>query len=73
MTVVSDSDYQSTLNAVYVCVVSWSELPIVPSYPHYPQVGGWGFGSEAQAREGGVEEGGGRVVEVRCQLWQHLK
>ena len=28
---------QSTLDAVYVYVVPWSELPIVPSYPHYPQ------------------------------------
>ena len=31
-----DSHYQSTLDAVNVCVVSWSEFPIVPSYPHYP-------------------------------------
>jgi len=29
--------YQSTLDAVYVYVVPWSEFPIVPSYPHYPQ------------------------------------
>ena len=36
MTVVSDSHYQSTLDAVYVYVVPWSEFPIVPSYPHYP-------------------------------------
>ena len=33
-----DSHYQSTLDAVYVCVMPWSEFPIVPSYPHYPQV-----------------------------------
>jgi len=26
----------STLDAVYVYVVPWSEFPIVPSYPHYP-------------------------------------
>ena len=36
MTVVSDSHYQFTLDAVYVYVVPWSEFPIVPSYPHYP-------------------------------------
>jgi len=36
MTVVSDSHYQSTLDAVHVYVVPWSEFPIVPSYPHYP-------------------------------------
>ena len=36
ITVVSDSHHQSTLDAVYVCVVLWSGLPIVPSYPHYP-------------------------------------
>ena len=28
------SHYQSTLDAVYVYVVPWSEFPIVPSYPH---------------------------------------
>ena len=28
--------FGSTLDAVYVCVVPWSEFPIVPSYPHYP-------------------------------------
>jgi len=27
---------QSTLDAAYVCVVPWSEFPIVPSYSHYP-------------------------------------
>jgi len=43
MTVVSDSQYQSTLDAVYVYVVPWSEFPMVPSYPHYPQVWGLGF------------------------------
>ena len=37
MAVVSDSHYQSTLDAVYVYVVPWSELPIVSSNPHYPQ------------------------------------
>jgi len=37
MTVVSDSHYQSTLDAVYDAV-PWSEFPIVPSYPHYPHV-----------------------------------
>ena len=37
-TVVSDSHYQSTLDAVYVYVVSWSEFPIVPSHPHYPHL-----------------------------------
>jgi len=25
---------QSTLDAVYIYVVPWSEFPIVPSYPH---------------------------------------
>ena len=25
---------------MYVYVVSWSEFPIVPSYPHYPQIPG---------------------------------
>ena len=34
---VSDSRYQSTLDAVYVYVVPWSEFTIVPSYPHYTQ------------------------------------
>ena len=34
-----DSSYQSTLDAVYVYVVPWSEFPIVPSYPDYPQYG----------------------------------
>ena len=33
--VVSDSHYLSTLDAVYVYAVPWSEFPIVPSYPHY--------------------------------------
>ena len=28
--------YTSTLDAVYVYVVPWSEFPFVPSYPHYP-------------------------------------
>ena len=37
VTGVSDSDYQSTLDAVYVYVVPWSELPVVPSYSHHPQ------------------------------------
>jgi len=32
----SDSRYQSTLDAVYVYAVPWSEFPFVPSYPHYP-------------------------------------
>ena len=31
---VYDSPYQSTLDAVYVCVVPWSEFPSVPSYSH---------------------------------------
>ena len=35
--IVSDSHHQSTLDAVNVHVVPWSEFPIVPSYPHYPQ------------------------------------
>ena len=30
---------QSTLHAVYGYVVPWSEIPIVPSYPHYPYHG----------------------------------
>ena len=33
MTVVSESHHQSTLDAVYVCVVPWSEFPIVPFRP----------------------------------------
>jgi len=33
-----DFSYQSTLDAVYVYVVPWSEFPIVPSYPHYPHM-----------------------------------
>ena len=33
---ISDSHYQSTLDAVYVYVVPWSEFPIVPSYAYYP-------------------------------------
>ena len=40
MTVVSDSHYQTTLDAVHVHVVPWSELLIVLSNPHYPQGGG---------------------------------
>ena len=36
-TFVSDSHYQATLDAVYVYLVPWSEFPIVPSYPYYPQ------------------------------------
>ena len=36
MTVVSDSHYQSILDAVYLYEVPWSEFPTVPSYPHYP-------------------------------------
>jgi hypothetical protein len=35
-TVVSDSHYQSTLDAVYVYVVPWSQFPIVPSFSDYP-------------------------------------
>ena len=35
--IVSDSHYQSTLDAVYMHEVPWSEFPIVPSYPHYSQ------------------------------------
>ena len=31
---VYDSPYQSTLNAVYIHVVPWSEFSIVLSYPH---------------------------------------
>ena len=34
MTVLFDPSYQSTLDAVYIYVVSWSEFPIVPSCPH---------------------------------------
>jgi len=29
-----DSPYQSTLDAVYVYEVPWSQFPIIPSYPH---------------------------------------
>ena len=28
------SEGQSALDDVYVCVVSWSEFPVIPSYPH---------------------------------------
>ena len=38
MTVASDFHYQSTLDDVCVCAVPWSEFPIVPAYPPYPQV-----------------------------------
>ena len=37
MTAESDSDYQSTLDAVYVYVLPWLEFPIVVSYNHFPQ------------------------------------
>ena len=37
--VASDSHYQSTLDAIYVYVVT-SEFPIVPSCPHYPHGAG---------------------------------
>ena len=39
MTDISDSHYQSTLDAVYVYVVPWSEFPFVPSYSHCPHAG----------------------------------
>ena len=32
--IVYDSAYQSTLDAVYVYVLLWSELPILPSCPY---------------------------------------
>ena len=38
MTVVSDSHYQSAIDASYVYVVPWSEFPVVHSYPHYPHL-----------------------------------
>ena len=38
VTVVSESHYQSTLDAVYVYVMPWSEFPIVTSFPHYTQL-----------------------------------
>ena len=47
ITFVSDSHYQSTLDAVYAHVVPWSEFPIVHSYPHYPHGGGCGTGSQS--------------------------
>ena len=57
MPVVSVSHYQSTLDAVYVYVVPWSEFPIVTSYPHYPHTSlwkgtsqGWGIGSRVYCR-----------------------
>jgi len=31
---VYDSPYQSTLDAVYVFEVPWSDFPIIPSYPN---------------------------------------
>ena len=37
---VSDSNYQSTLDAEYVYVVPWSEFPIVLSFPHFPHGAG---------------------------------
>jgi hypothetical protein len=30
--------HQYTFDAVYVCVLPWSEFPIVSSYPHYPHL-----------------------------------
>ena len=36
--------YQSTLDAVHICVVPWLEFPIVPSFPHYQQGGGVAVG-----------------------------
>ena len=36
---IGSPSHQSTLDAV----VSWSEFPIVPSYPHYPHPRGAGF------------------------------
>ena len=36
--VVLDSPSQSTIDAVHVYEVPWSEFPIVPSYPHYPRL-----------------------------------
>ena len=63
----SDSHYQSTLDAVYVYVVSWSEFPVVPSNPHYPQQGrcsggGRFHGAAAQVRHYEVAV---RVASVR--------
>ena len=55
MTVVSDSHYQSTLDAVYAYVVSWLEFPIVPSYPHYTQ--------------GGIGEGGGGLLSSEYGIY----
>jgi len=37
---VYDSSYQFALHAVYVCIVPWSEFPIVPFYPLYVVVSG---------------------------------
>ena len=45
MAVVFDSHYHSSLDVVYVYIVPWSEFPIVPSYPQFPQgAGGTGAG-----------------------------
>jgi len=64
---------QSTLDAVYVYEVPWSEFPIVPSYPHYPQPG-----KETASREIALPYSGSLkdysqvdmlgVVQIR-QLW----
>ena len=35
--VVHNSHHQYTHDAVYVCVVPWTEFPIVLAYPHQPQ------------------------------------
>ena len=53
--VVSDSQYQSTPDAVYVYVVPWSEYPSIPSNPQH---------SHDARYEGNVvlEEGGGSEV-----------
>ena len=51
MTVVSDSHYQSTFDAVYVYVVPRSEFPIVPSYPH-PQIVVYRLGCTEREEEG---------------------
>ena len=52
MTVVSDSHYQSTLDAVYVYVVSWSEFPIVPSFQLNSMIRDSGLGAMGVGSEG---------------------
>ena len=54
----SVSHYQSTLDAVYVYVVPWSEFPIVPSFPT----------THRNAHQRSRKRGGGHVLWFRGGL-----